>query len=470
MGVGVVVHGVYTRLCLSVNYYGRWCCCPWGIYPPVSFRELLWALVLLSMGYIPACVFPWTTMGVGVVVHGVYTRLCHSVNYYGRWCCCPWGIYPPVSFRELLWALVLLSMGYIPACVFPWTTMGVGVVVHGVYTRLYLSVNYCGRWCCCAWGIYPPVSFRELLWALVLLSMGYIPACVFPWTTMGVGVVVHGVYTRLCLSVNYYGRWCCCPWGIYPPVSFRELLWALVLLSMGYIPACIFPWTTMGVGVVVHGVYTRLCLSVNYYGRWCCCAWGIYPPVSFRELLWALVLLSMGYIPACVFPWTTMGVGVVVHGVYTRLCLSVNYYGRWCCCPWGIYPPESFRELLWVLVLLSMGYIPACVFPWTTMGVGVVVHGVYSRLCLSVNYYGCWCWKLEKIWFFGVKSWFFTRNTPTMFAPPSARRNFFKCAPPPPPPNLKSWIRPWNTSIWMNAECYCNFQSIGKFIGKDTSR
>jgi hypothetical protein len=35
---------------------------------------------------------------------------------------------------------------------------------------------------------------------------------------------------------------------------------------------------------------------------------------------------------------------------------------------------------------------------------------------------------LKKIWFFGVKSWFFTRNTPKMFAPPSARRNFFKCA------------------------------------------
>jgi hypothetical protein len=30
--------------------------------------------------------------------------------------------------------------------------------------------------------------------------------------------------------------------------------------------------------------------------------------------------------------------------------------------------------------------------------------------------------KLEKIWFF-------TRNTPKMFAPPSGRRNFFKCAP-----------------------------------------
>ena len=37
--------------------------------------------------------------------------------------------------------------------------------------------------------------------------------------------------------------------------------------------------------------------------------------------------------------------------------------------------------------------------------------------------------ELEKIWFFGVKSWFFTRNTPKLFAPPSARRNFFKCAP-----------------------------------------
>ena len=39
--------------------------------------------------------------------------------------------------------------------------------------------------------------------------------------------------------------------------------------------------------------------------------------------------------------------------------------------------------------------------------------------------------RLEKIWFFGVKSWFFTRNAPKIFVPPSDRRNFFKYAPPP---------------------------------------
>ena len=42
--------------------------------------------------------------------------------------------------------------------------------------------------------------------------------------------------------------------------------------------------------------------------------------------------------------------------------------------------------------------------------------------------------KIGKIWFFGVKSWFFTRNTQKIFVPPSARCNFFK---------LKSWICPW---------------------------
>ena len=51
--------------------------------------------------------------------------------------------------------------------------------------------------------------------------------------------------------------------------------------------------------------------------------------------------------------------------------------------------------------------------------------------------------KLGKIWFFGVKSWFFTRNTPKIFSPPTVRRNLFKCA----PPNLKSWIRPWFMSL-----------------------
>jgi hypothetical protein len=36
---------------------------------------------------------------------------------------------------------------------------------------------------------------------------------------------------------------------------------------------------------------------------------------------------------------------------------------------------------------------------------------------------------MEKIWFFCVKSWFFTRNTQKMFAPPSARRKFLSAPP-----------------------------------------
>jgi hypothetical protein len=48
--------------------------------------------------------------------------------------------------------------------------------------------------------------------------------------------------------------------------------------------------------------------------------------------------------------------------------------------------------------------------------------------------------KLEKIWFFGVKSWFFTRNTPKFSRLPPLGAIFFKSA----PPNLKSWIRPCN--------------------------
>ena len=45
--------------------------------------------------------------------------------------------------------------------------------------------------------------------------------------------------------------------------------------------------------------------------------------------------------------------------------------------------------------------------------------------------------KLEKIWLFGVKSWFFTRNTPTICLSP--------------PPNLTSWIRPCiPLSLWIH--------------------
>ena len=73
--------------------------------------------------------------------------------------------------------------------------------------------------------------------------------------------------------------------------------------------------------------------------------------------------------------------------------------------------------------------------------------------------------KLEKIWFFCVKWWFFTRNTPKIFAPPSARPNFLMCA----PSNLKSWIRPWwplsstGTSMFWNRRLvlldYCSWCS-----------
>ena len=47
--------------------------------------------------------------------------------------------------------------------------------------------------------------------------------------------------------------------------------------------------------------------------------------------------------------------------------------------------------------------------------------------------------KFEKIWFFRVKLWFFTRNTPKFLVPRSAQHIYFKFT----PPNLKSWIRPW---------------------------
>jgi hypothetical protein len=55
----------------------------------------------------------------------------------------------------------------------------------------------------------------------------------------------------------------------------------------------------------------------------------------------------------------------------------------------------------------------------------VIFHTKYPK-----NFRASLCiWKKSD--FFGVKSWFFTRNTPKFFAPPSARRNFLKGAPPP---------------------------------------
>jgi hypothetical protein len=47
--------------------------------------------------------------------------------------------------------------------------------------------------------------------------------------------------------------------------------------------------------------------------------------------------------------------------------------------------------------------------------------------------------QLERIWFFGVKSCYFTRNTQNFSRHPPLVAIFLNA---PPPPNLKSWIRP----------------------------
>ena len=142
---------------------------------------------------------------------------------------------------------------------------------------------------------------------------------------------------------------------------------------------------------------------------------------------------------------------------------------------------------------IKLYYLKLCEYIWASVGenrthFSLMVVGTNCIGCCKSNYYMTVTYvrggsrgggvapgarpplKLEKIWFFGVKSWFFTRNTPKIFAPPSAigkhiifgvkswffTRNtptFFAPPPPPPPlrsaqffkcapPNLKSWIRP----------------------------
>jgi hypothetical protein len=59
--------------------------------------------------------------------------------------------------------------------------------------------------------------------------------------------------------------------------------------------------------------------------------------------------------------------------------------------------------------------------------------------------------KLEKIWFFGVKSWFFHTKYPKNVRASLCSAQFFDVHP---PPNFKSWIRPCNvdqnlTAIYM---------------------
>jgi hypothetical protein len=85
---------------------------------------------------------------------------------------------------------------------------------------------------------------------------------------------------------------------------------------------------------------------------------------------------------------------------------------------WSIYR-GVYMFVCWIFSMFNLMFHLCCSVkhPDYDIGADPGAHQAHAPL------------KLEKIWFFGVKSWFFTRNTPKMFAPPSAWRPFFKCAP-----------------------------------------
>jgi hypothetical protein len=80
---------------------------------------------------------------------------------------------------------------------------------------------------------------------------------------------------------------------------------------------------------------------------------------------------------------------------------------------------------LLLIIMLNLIFLLFIYYHFSNILISISVCSFYfGVLVLKKNE----CGKLY-ILIFGVESWFFTRNTPTIFTPPSARRNFFKCAP-----------------------------------------
>jgi hypothetical protein len=71
--------------------------------------------------------------------------------------------------------------------------------------------------------------------------------------------------------------------------------------------------------------------------------------------------------------------------------------------------------------------------------------------------------------FFGVKSWFFTWNTPKIFAPPSARRNFFNCVE---SPSIRLWTNHFlvwgdgvsGSGVWLLVRTYRIYLKVDEQI------
>ena len=92
-------------------------------------------------------------------------------------------------------------------------------------------------------------------------------------------------------------------------------------------------------------------------------------------------------------------------------------------------PSQLVFVLVPLLPLFNLWFFFKCIYS------AAITQNIWKQLNRSITRGGSrgeggGTLKLEKIWFFGVNTWFFTRYTQTNFAPPSARRNFFKCPPP----------------------------------------
>ena len=116
-----------------------------------------------------------------------------------------------------------------------------------------------------------------------------------------------------------------------------------------------------------------------------------HPEVDFEVIILRLIFIYCHYV------WNAINKGK------TLVCLNVDITYIWLSCVLIFYN--------WPTFVIYSYLNPAASKVWRyTKGRGRSrgVHPVRAPL------------KLEKIRFFGVKSWFFTRNTSKIFAPPSA--------------------------------------------------
>ena len=209
-------------------------------------------------------------------------------------------------------------------------------------------------------GLSPRVRGNRADGDLHIVFAGSIPACAGEPPTPSLSGRRRKVYPRVCGGTVLWMEWQEVLGGLSPRVRGNLRRVALHYLQEGSIPACAGEPQSPAVQEVVKRVYPRVCGGTSDRPIGCCRLDGLSPRVRGNHFKQGVCDKNIGSIPACAGEPRFFREGFRLFAVYPRVCGGTRIETVMSVRESGLSPRVRGNLLLFVVVDLECGSIPAC--------------------------------------------------------------------------------------------------------------